>query len=70
MKKKNNKTHSLLLQNANPELEVKMNVINTYDIIETYQDGMELANMIWNICNLYDDNKQYTMAAVETDEHA
>ena len=47
-----------------------MNVINTYDIIETYQDGMELANMIWNICNLYDDNKQYTMAAVETDEHA
>ena len=43
--------------------------MDKYDAIETDQDGIELANMIWTICHLQDDEKQYVMAAAETNKH-
>ena len=41
--------------------------MNTYDVIETDQHGIDLAKLIWNICHLQDDDKQDIMAAVEID---
>ena len=42
--------------------------MDTYDANEKDQDGIEIAYMIWNICHLQDDEKQYAMDAVETDK--
>ena len=63
----NKKTYSLLIQHCTPELEGKLKVMNTYDVIETDQHGIDLAKLIWNICHLQDDDKQDIMAAVEID---
>ena len=40
--------------------------MDKYYAIETYQDGIELANLIRNICHTQGDNKQDVMAALET----
>ena len=43
--------------------------MDTYDGIETDQDGINLANIIHNVCHIQDNNKQYIMAAVKTNKH-
>ena len=40
--------------------------MDTYDLIETDQYGIDIANLIWTIYQLQDFYKQYGMAAVET----
>ena len=53
----NKKTYILILQHCTPELEGKLNGIDKYDAIETYQDGIELDKLIRTICHLQDDEK-------------
>ena len=33
------------------------------------QDFIDLANLIWSAWHIYEDEKQYVMASVETDKH-
>ena len=42
--------------------------MDKYDTTEIYQDRIELAKLIRTICHLQDDDKQYVMAAVETNK--
>ena len=41
-----------------------MKGMETYDSIETNQDGVDLAKLIHSICLLQDDENQEVMAAV------
>ena len=43
--------------------------VETYDLIETNQDEIEIANLIRSICHLKCEDKQDVMDAVETDKH-
>ena len=42
--------------------------MDTYGVIETDQDSIELSKLIWTICHLQDDYKQDIMAVVETNK--
>ena len=42
--------------------------VDKYNVIETYQDEIEIAKMIRNICHLQDENIQGVMVAVEMDK--
>ena len=39
--------------------------MDTYDVIETNQDAIDISKLIRNICHLQDDNRQDVMDAVE-----
>ena len=67
-KQKNKKTYILLPQRFTPEIYRKLKVMDTYVIIETDKDGIDITKLIWNICNLQDDEKLDAMAAVETEK--
>ena len=58
----------LLLQHCTPELEVKLKGMYTYYSIKTDEDRIELDKLIQTIFHLYNDNKRYVMATVETDK--
>ena len=66
-KENKKKTHSLILRHGIPELEVELQVMNKYYAMKTDQHGIYLANIIWTLYHLHDDDKQNIMAAVETD---
>ena len=59
--------YSLILKNCTTELEGKLKGMDTYDVIKTDQDGIELSNIIHTTFHLQDDNKQDIMSVVETD---
>ena len=40
--------------------------METYDEIETKQDGIDLAKLIHSMCHLQDDDKQDDMVVAET----
>ena len=42
--------------------------MDKYEEVEKYRDGIELAEMIRNICYLQDDDKQDIMDVLETDK--
>ena len=42
--------------------------MDKYDVIETDQESIELENLIWTICHLQDDNKQYVMDTVKNNK--
>ena len=42
--------------------------MDKYNIIEMYQEEIEIAKLIWTICHLQDDDKQDVMDVVEIDK--
>ena len=62
------KTYSQILKHCTPELEGNQKVMDTYGVIETYKDWIDLANLIRTIWHLQNDDKQVIMATVETNK--
>ena len=60
--------YSLIFQRLTPKLEGNLKGMDKYEEVEKYRDGIELAEMIRNICYLQDDDKQDIMDVLETDK--
>ena len=58
----------MILQHCTPDTEGNLEGIDTYDVIEIDQDGIELANLIRNIYHLQDYKTQDIMAEGETNK--